>query len=184
MNLFKLHPLDSELPVRYIILKKFLIINLIFFNIITCNPKADLVAFSYDRPIQLYAFLESVEKYITGLKEINIIYKVSSPVMYNAYEVVKTKFKKTNFYKQDNNFKKLVIEHSFKPTSDYIIFGVDDIIVKDYVDISTCITALQATNTYGFYLRLGSNITQCYMHNDEITPVPQSTKISENRTYA
>ncbi|MDR3646408.1 MAG: NAD-dependent epimerase/dehydratase family protein [Candidatus Babeliales bacterium] len=165
----------------YIIKKAITFLSLFFcFNIFCQTPKADLLAFSYDRPIQLYAFLESGEKYITGLNEINIIYRTSSQEIEAAYAIVKERFKKTNFYKEENNFKELVIKHAFASPSDYIIFGVDDIFVKDYVNLHDCINALQSANAYGFYLRLGKNITQCYMHNDEITPVPKSTQIDEN----
>lgn len=164
-------------------LKKIFIINLFIFNLINCNPKADLLAFSYDRPIQLYAFLESIQKYITGLDQINIIYRTSTEEINKAYQQLINKFINVKFHSQNENpldFKSMVLKFSFDSPSDYIMFGVDDIIIKDYVDISECIDSLQKTNSYGFYLRLGKNITQCYMHNDEATPVPASKEINKD----
>ena len=37
--------------------------------------------------------------------------------------------------------------------------------VKSEVDIAICIDALQKTHAYGFYLRLGKNITHNYIHD-------------------
>ena len=49
--------------------------------------------------------------------------------------------------------------------SNYIVFAVDDIIVKDFIDFNHCITMLEQTKAYGFYLRLGKNLTECYSMN-------------------
>lgn len=164
---------------KIFILSMFLFLNVFSQN----NQDADLLVFSYDRPIQLYAFLESMQKYILGLNQINIIYRTSCQEIKNAYEIVKKRFTNVNFHLQNEglmDFKSLVLKNSFETSGDYIIFSVDDIIVKDFIDIKACISSLQKTNSYGFYLRLGFNITQCYMHNDEITPVPISKQISNN----
>jgi len=41
------------------------------------KANTDLIVFSYDRPLQLYALLESLESYVTGLAQISVIYRVS-----------------------------------------------------------------------------------------------------------
>lgn len=170
--------LDKKMIIKkFILVWLFLIINLISAE---NNLKTDLIVFSFDRPLQLYAFLESTEKYITGLDLINVIYRVSSPEIEIAYQIVKDKFINVHFIKENYDFKSLVLNLIFESSNDNIIFGVDDIIVKDYVNITECISNMEKNNVYGFYLRLGKNITQCYMHNDEITPVPQSKKITDS----
>lgn len=143
------------------------------------NNKADLIVFSYNRPLQLYAFLESVEKFLHALDKISIIYRTSQNSYQEGYDIVKKKFSTAIFFEQkSNDFKTMLITAMNQSKSDYIIFGVDDIIVKDYVNLNTCIDSLQETSSYGFYLRLGKNIIQCYMHNDESTPVPISKQIN------
>ena len=67
------------------ILMRFMLFGTFLFSML-CSAeyrKADLVVFSKDRPLQLYAFLESVETYITDLETISVIYRVTS----SAYEI-------------------------------------------------------------------------------------------------
>ena len=49
---------------------------------------ADLVIFSYDRPLQLYAFLESVQRYVTGLSKISVICRMSDGQYRQGYEII------------------------------------------------------------------------------------------------
>ena len=44
----------------------------------------------------------------------------------------------------------------------YILFGVDDIIVKDSINLNECVQALEKYNAHGFFLRLGKNLDYCY----------------------
>lgn len=81
--------------------------------------------------------------------------------------------------KKREDFKLSVIALAFfNSVNDYILFAADDIIVKDYVDIAECIYYLKQTDSYGFYLRLGLNINQCYMLNME-TGTPDYTCITD-----
>jgi glycosyltransferase involved in cell wall biosynthesis len=131
--------------------------------------KADLVIFSYDRPLQLYALLESIENNMSDLGEQIVIYRSSSSEFDDAYSKVKERFPKIQFWKQGENpkddFKPLVMKAIFQTPSQHVLFAVDDIILRDSVKISECISALEEHNAYGFYLRLGSNIDSSYMNN-------------------
>jgi len=131
--------------------------------------KADLVAFSYNRPIQLYALLESVETYIEGLEEIHVVYRSTDDKYEDAYQEVKHDFPYVIFHKQGKNprqdFKPLTLKASFESPSQYILFAVDDIIVKDYIDIEKDIELLKSTEAYGVYFRLGLNLDRCYALN-------------------
>ena len=74
----------------------------VFLHIRSATPtkKADLVVFSYDRPLQLYAFLESTEKYVTGVGDLVVIYRASSEQFQKGYEVVEADFPGAMFWLQ------------------------------------------------------------------------------------
>jgi len=155
----------------------------------TSNKKesADLVVFSFDRPLQLYAFLESVERYISGVETISVIYRTSSKEMKKAYKKVKKRFSSVVFIEQSSknprqDFKEKTLSATFNSPNNYIIFAVDDIVVKDYSDISECIAMLQKTHAYAFYLRLGENVSYCYMNRSE-QKVPNLLSVG-NTIYA
>lgn len=134
------------------------------------KEQVDLVVFSFNRPLQLYAFLESVQKYISGLSEQVVIYRSSSSNFEAGYEQVRLAFPSVRFVRQGDNpkedFKPLTMRAIFGTPSSYVVFAVDDIIVKDYVDLTQCTAAMKKTGAYGFYLRLGQEINYCYMMND------------------
>jgi len=149
------------------------------------TKQADLVVFSYDRPMQLYACLESVEKYIIGLEKQHVIYRTSSEAFDKAYRVVEARFPNVIFHKQSKvephvDFKKFVLfsVYSKLSSAEYVLFGVDDIIVKDTVDIEPCVKAMQKEEAWGFFLRLGKNITHTFSHGRD-TPVPPGTTTKE-----
>lgn len=136
---------------------------------------ADLVVFSYNRPMQLYALLESIDKYVVGLNEVNVIIRADSKRYKKSYDVVEQKFSWARFNYQKKppyDFKPLVMKYSFEEgRSEYIIFAVDDIIVKDYIDLNKCCGCLENYSAYCLPLRLGTNINYCYML-DKKTPLP------------
>lgn len=126
----------------------------------------DLVVFSCDRPLQLYAFLESVQLYVSGLGQVHVVCRMSDDDYRKAYDEVKRTFPFAKFLTQGNDpsgdFKQLTLQASFHSPSAYIMFAVDDIIVKDFVDLYECTSLLEKAQAYGFYLRLGTNLTECY----------------------
>jgi len=150
------------------------------------TQKADLVVFSYDRPLQLYAFLESAQKYLTGVGQLSVIYRASSQAFSDGYEVVRADFPHVLFYLQGNNpaqdFKPLTLKASFESPSSYILFAVDDIVVKDAVDLERCINALEKHEAYAFFLRLGMNLNYCYSMNHP-QPLPRLT-LEEQDIYS
>ncbi len=140
--------------------------------------QADLIVFSYDRPLQLTALLESVALHVTGIKDIFIEYRSSNEAYEEAYQHVKKEFSKAIFVRQDNstaatNFKSIlcdIVEH--QSTQKYIVFATDDIVICNAINISDCINRLRTTNALGFYLRLGKNITHHYIQNNKKVPQP------------
>jgi hypothetical protein len=167
------------------VLKKFKSIYALLYVIVLstyCCQGVDLVVFSFNRPIQLYALLESVEKYMTHVGQISVIYRASDELFACGYEAIKMKFAHAVYYEQSNqpfaDFKPLTMRATFESPSDYVLFAVDDIVVTQPVDLNVCTDTLERTGAYGFYLRLGVNITQCYMLYDCYTPVPYNHLIA------
>lgn len=142
--------------------------------------QADLIIFSYNRPLQLYALLESLQEYVKGLQKITVLYRTDNDQYEQAYGIVQADFSTVRFVQQarqteqaSRDFKPLLLQILYSSESDFVMFATDDILVKDYVSIADCIAALQKTQAYGFYLRLGKNLTSTYMWNP--TPyTPQS----------
>lgn len=159
--------------------QKLICVFLFLVSPLLCNEKqdvcADLIIFSYDRPMQLYALLESLDAYVTGLHEVVVIYRSSNERYEKSYQQVYEYFSGIIPVKQKNpphDFKELTIKVLYALSCDYIIFAVDDIIVKDVVDLAECISVLEQTNDYGFYLRLGKNLSYCYpLHSHQSVPM-------------
>jgi hypothetical protein len=133
------------------------------------SAKTDLVIFSYDRPLQLHACLESIYQHVSNVDQIVIIYRSSEKGFSSAYEKVKQDFPGTCWYLQshqaENDFKNLVLNAVYNNKANYVAFVVDDIIIKDAIDLAECETYLQMTGAYGFHLRLGHHLNFCYSCN-------------------
>lgn len=141
----------------------------------------DLIVFSYDRPLQLYAFLESVHRYITGLESTTVIYRTSTKEFNAAYTRVQQSFPTVIFKQetatQNEDFKSLLVKTVTSGYSPYILFAVDDMIAKEHTDLTVCTSLMEQTDAYGFYLRLGTNLNYCYPFSCD-QPVPPLTQVS------
>lgn len=159
---------------------------LIFFSLIQSiaaeKPSADFIIFSYDRPLQLYALLESTEQLITGLQDVYVIYRTSDELYEQGYQIVKDRFRDVHYMQQssepESDFKQLTVKAFQDSSAEYLLFGVDDIVVKDYVDLSDVISILEKYNLYGCYLRLSPDIDYLYSWQRS-QQVPQLTKVQE-----
>lgn len=137
----------------------------------------DLIIFSKDRPLQLYALLESLATQAKGFHDIAVLCHAKNDRVAHAYKQVEQAFPTVDFIYQSRenprgDFKRLLcslVDHSH---ANYLIFAVDDIIVTDSFDIEECAKLLEQTKAYGFYLRLGKDITGCFMERRE-TGLPQ-----------
>lgn len=153
---------------------------LISFFSVGSLPAADLVVFSYNRPMQLYAFLESAQQYLTGVTSTTVIYR-AQPEYQAGYELVQKSFDQVRFIAQQNpphDFAEITKKAAFKDgKSKYILFAVDDIFVKSPVDLNYCVDKLEQHKAYSFLLRLGLNITNCYMLSMQ-TPIPVMEQVA------
>lgn len=125
----------------------------------------DLIIFSYNRPLQLYALLESVNQQVAGLDEVMVIYRASDALYEDAYQKVCATFANVYYCCQQNaphDFKRYTLDCISRTVNPYVIFAVDDIVVKDHIDLADCIECMEQNNAYGFFLRLGKNLNYCY----------------------
>lgn len=140
----------------------------------------NLVVFSYNRPLQLYAFLESFYLNTKGCQRVSVIYKADTPEFKSGYELVKQQFQQVEFLKQSKkkkfDFKPLTLKATGFGKEEYIIFAVDDIIVTRPIDFDEITLALENVYSNGFYLRLGAHITECYSEN-RVTGTPPFKEI-------
>src|ERR1700722_19079515 len=129
---------------------------------VKAEQTADLVVYSYDRPLQLYAFLESAVRHISTIGEIHVIYRARSSEYQQGYETVQPEIPGVIYAPQSNqplrDFKPLTLRAVFESPSNYIVFAVDDIIVTDQIRFADDIILLEQHNAYGFYYRLGTNL--------------------------
>lgn len=149
-------------------LKQLILIVCVYVGYIAAE-KADLVIFSYDRPLQLWALLESIELNMSNVGDTFVVYRTSHNAFDSAYQEVINRFAHITYLKQSGNpqedFKYLTLRAIKSGTHPYIFFAVDDIVVTGPVDIDAAIQALEETKAYGFYLRLGLHLDYCYPMN-------------------
>lgn len=167
--------------------KQFVLVSILLIFLSGCfaseskTTTADAVIFSFDRPMQLFALLESMHKYIHGINELHVIYRASAPEYAQAYQTVFLNYPHVIAHPQGidpkNDFKPLTLQATFNSPSEYVLFAVDDIVVKDTVNIDECIQAMNKHNAYGFFLRLGTHLTDCYPTSRK-QPLPQLKKVA------
>lgn len=147
------------------------------------NATADFIIFSYDRPMQLYAVLESAEQYLKGIASTTVIYRTSNNRVEQGYQQVKKQFPSVHFMHQDStsksDFKPLVVQACRAGLSSYIFFAPDDIIIKNYADLDFCIKKIEEYGAYGFFLRLGTHLDTCYTMAQP-QPLPSLTTLNDN----
>jgi glycosyltransferase involved in cell wall biosynthesis len=146
----------------------------------------DLAVFSYNRPLQLYAFLESCQKYIEHLHRIFVVYRSENDRYEKGYQAVKEAFPEVTYLRQSDttpfeDFAPLVRKAVFDKEMSmarFILFAVDDIIVKGKIDLKQGVEKLKQTGAYGFYYRLGRRVNYCYTQDLE-QGIPPSLEIGK-----
>jgi hypothetical protein len=145
---------------------------------------ADFIIFSFNRPMQLDALLRSTKKYVVGIGNTIVLYRTSNENYQHAYEIVKNDFPEVIFLKQGikpaQDFKQLTLSAIFNYPSPYVLFGVDDIIVKDYTNLHDCIQLMETNTAYGFFLRLGLHLSCCYPLENRPQPIPPYQEETED----
>ncbi|MCX5922334.1 MAG: hypothetical protein NTX86_03330 [Candidatus Dependentiae bacterium] len=152
-------------------------------TICATEKKVDLIIFSFDRPLQLHALLSSIEQYVTEFNEIHVLLRCSNSSYQAAYYQIKSQFPHVKFAQQGSlpkkDFKPLMLNCFNSSDAPYIAFSTDDLVINDYINTNQCLDALESINAYGFYLRLGNNITYSY-NRDIPLVVPPLTHITDD----
>lgn len=145
----------------------------------------DIVVFSYNRPLQLYAFLESADKYLSHLHRMIVIYRSGNEHYEQGYQKVKEAFPEAVYLKQSESpyedFAPLVRKAVFDremSAARYIAFAVDDIVIKENLNLLEAAQHLKKTGAYGFYFRLGDQVDYSYM-GDFHQGVPDRIEVTE-----
>lgn len=130
-------------------------------NILGQLELIDLVVFSQNSPLELYAFLESVEKSVSHVHHLSVIYFSASEHYEKEYRTVKSAFPSVTFFKQAafdiEDFSLLVKKVLFdRYLSDarYVLLALDHIIIKEKVDLQQAAQCLKKTGAYAFFFHL------------------------------
>lgn len=147
------------------------------------QSQIDIIIYSKDRPLQLYALLESLIHSTKNYSSIQVIYHARAEEYGRAYRKLARDFPQVTFIAQSQenpqqDFKNLTIAALNNGKSEYIVFAVDDIIVKDAINFTDAIKHLEHTKAYALFLRLGENTHICYPINQE-QGVPPLIKFSD-----
>lgn len=130
------------------------------------EEQIDIAIFSYNRPLQLFAFLESSEKYVENIHRQFVIYRAGNDHYEQGYRQVKEAFPNVIFMRQsvDNPYEdfgpivlKTAFDRNISPAR-FIAFALDDNVIKDHINLKDAAKALKETGAYGFYFRLGNNL--------------------------
>jgi len=126
------------------------------------------IIFSFNRPLQLRLLLESIKRNATDkigqpIFNINIIYKYSDEKFKKGYEKLQNeKIISDINWVHENNFKEDVLA-LFDEKYEYTNFFTDNDIVYNKIIIKDIINSFNDPNLFCFSLKLGENVTWCYM---------------------
>lgn len=127
-----------------------------------------VVVFSKDRPLQLYATLESFQFNVLGIEPENvfIILKASSSDYRKQYRKVKFAFSKYVFIEEKTDFRQDLVGIVANPFYTHVLFSVDDNVFLRQIDVSKIMDLLSENpKVVGFSLRLGTNVKFCHTQN-------------------
>lgn len=136
------------------------------------NERVDVVVFSNNRPLQLYAFLESAERHLRDVHQMTVIYRVSSEAYDLGYEEVKKVFPNVMYLNQPSSpyedcgplLRRAVFDESVS-SGRFVAFAEDNTVFKERVDLGFAAKKMQETGSYGFFFKLG-----CFSSLDQDMP--------------
>lgn len=143
------------------------------------KEKADLLIFSKDRPMQLFALLESVDRHVLGIHQTTVYYESSTQPSETGYLELKLQFPKVQFLKKDEAFKAQLMNTGFAPSyssSPYVLLATDGVIISDLIPLGEAIDTLESTHAYGLYFDLHKELN--YSHElNRYQPIPVTTSL-------
>lgn len=127
------------------------------------SQKINTIVFSRERASQLKLFLDSVNKYASGVFDLNVLYTCIGEKHQEAYKKIinNSLYEGVNFINADE-FKEQTIS-LLKTKSKYSCFFLDDDILYKEVKFSDIDEQISSDDDIVcFSLRLGENTTKCY----------------------
>ena len=145
------------------------------------KAKSDLVIISEDNHEHLDEMLVSVYSHVKSLENIYILCKSFKNTQEQKYlKNIQETFPDINILEYaPQNFKETLEHIILSCPNNHIILANNNIIVKNTLELNTCIKHLEHTYAHGFYFSLGKNIT----HNHVLTkkqPIPVHTQLYDN----
>lgn len=133
------------------------------------------IVFSKNRPLQLYALLESMRKNTDiPLSTVNVLYAADYDFIL-AMEDLKDAFPEVQYH-QEYDFRKQT-EDLVKTAKDYVVFFTDDDVFKNKVSyVDPCFILHNNPHVVCFSLRLGKHLNYCYS-----TKSPQTVPVGKTR---
>ncbi len=123
-----------------------------------------IVFFSRNRPIQLYAALESFDKYATRLPFLTMVavnYRADTEQYESQYKEIDARFQSVEFFKEKNFRTDIMLQMNRE--SQYISFMVDDNIFLAPFDLGVIESSLESNpKAIAFSLRMGTTINYNY----------------------
>ena len=140
----------------------------------------DLIIFSENKPMALYAFLESIEKRVKGLNKITVFY-VSKMEIEKGYKIISADFPNVDLYKLSINpikgysitqeFIHCYYFHHKASNAEYFLLALDTMIVNENIDFGNYIDCLEEIDGVSASLLFGENIKR-YDDKSPNFPVP------------
>lgn len=120
----------------------------------------DALIFSRNRPLQLHCLLDSIKR-LTNLSDVSVLHRYDHRYK-PGLEKLKTLHPDIRFL-DEADFPKQVRQY-LQCGPEFCLFFVDDMVVKDRVDLTVPCQVLRAhRELLTFSLRLGTHLTSCYM---------------------
>ena len=120
---------------------------------------ADVVIISDNRPAHLYALLETMHRYCSGLGELHVLYTADDQATAAAYSAVQQAFEHVAWVRIEHLCSDM--QHALEQCShNYVFLASDGVIIKDFIFAGECIKALEKTQAHAFHMCLGKNITK------------------------
>lgn len=148
-------------------------------NFLKNKDLVDLIVFSDNSPLELFAFLESTEKSICHLHHLFVIYFSKNEHYEKEYKRVKEAFPKVTFFKQHgldhDDFSLLVKKVLFDreiAQAPYVALALDHVIIKEKIDLQSAAGLLKKTGAYAFFMHLGKD-------QEQLENTPETISIDE-----
>ncbi len=138
------------------------------------NTQLDLIIFSKDRACQLDALLRSIRTFLTVPHRVHVLYTTSSDAFESGYDSLRRWYPGVDWVDQGTTFRDCLLELVEKSASSggrFLMPLVDDMLfVRPFTAAFLMSELDEDDRLLGVSLRLGENISYCYVRNIATTP--------------